>query len=145
GSIPSGSEERGALGQDHVRIKFDKIRGCGANEVHVVAGPAFVELCVDAGGPSTFSQLLPEGAHARLRFRVCRRQRHQYSDPAHASALLRARRNRPRRRRAAEQRDELATLHSITSSARASSAGGTSRPSALAVLRLITSWYLVGV
>ena len=51
--------------------------------------------------------------------------------------LLRPRRERPRRRRAAEQRDELAPLHSITSSARASSVGGTSRPSALAVLRLI--------
>src|SRR5262249_54315836 len=37
--------------------------------------------------------------------------------------LLRARRERPRRRRAAEQRDELATFHSITSSARAR--GGT--------------------
>src|SRR5207245_7064447 len=35
-------------------------------------------------------------------------------------------------------------LHSITSSARASSVGGTSRPSALAALRLITSSYLVG-
>src|SRR5437763_15642629 len=35
--------------------------------------------------------------------------------------------------------------YSITSSARASSIGGTSRPSALAVLRLITSSYLVGV
>ena len=35
--------------------------------------------------------------------------------------LLRARRERPRRRRAAEQRDELAALHWITSSARASS------------------------
>ena len=58
--------------------------------------------------------------------------------------LLRPRRQRPRRRRAAEQRDELAPLHSITSSARASSVGGTSRPSALAVLRLITSSYLVG-
>src|SRR5262245_38777924 len=34
--------------------------------------------------------------------------------------------------------------HSITWSARASSVGGTSRPSALAVLRLITSSYLVG-
>src|SRR6516162_3122125 len=48
----------------------------------------------------------------------------------------------------AEQRDELAALHlrarSITSSARASSVGGTSRPRALAVLRLITSSYLVG-
>src|SRR5215211_5851071 len=34
--------------------------------------------------------------------------------------------------------------HSITSSARASSVGGISRPSALAVLRLMTSSYLVG-
>src|SRR5262244_2774420 len=34
--------------------------------------------------------------------------------------------------------------HSITSSARASSVGGTSRPIALAVLRLINSSYLVG-
>src|SRR4026209_1093270 len=34
--------------------------------------------------------------------------------------------------------------HSITSSARASSVGGISRPSAFAVLRLITSSYLVG-
>jgi hypothetical protein len=37
------------------------------------------------------------------------------------------------------RRDELAPLHSITSSARASSIGGTSKPSALAVLRLITN------
>ena len=37
-------------------------------------------------------------------------------------------------RRAAEQRDERTSPHSITSSARASSVAGTSRPSALAVL-----------
>ena len=37
--------------------------------------------------------------------------------------LLRARRHRPRDRRAAEQCDELPPLHSITSSARASSVG----------------------
>src|SRR5262245_18348474 len=52
--------------------------------------------------------------------------------------LLRARRHRPRRR-ATEERDELAPFHSMTSSARASSVGDTVRPSALAVLRLITS------
>src|SRR5215468_8346900 len=38
----------------------------------------------------------------------------------------------------------LPSHHSITSSARASSVGGISRPSALAVLRLMTSSYLVG-
>src|SRR5215472_5971859 len=57
--------------------------------------------------------------------------------------LLRARRERPHRC-AAEQRDELAPPHSITSSARASSDGGIVRPSALAVIRLITRSNLVG-
>ena len=58
--------------------------------------------------------------------------------------LLRARRERPRGRRAADERDELAAPHSITSSARASSGRGTVRPSALAVFKLMTSSYLVG-
>src|SRR5262249_48074126 len=53
--------------------------------------------------------------------------------------LLRARRERPRHSRAAENRDELAPLHSITSSASASSLSGILRPSAFAVLRLITN------
>src|SRR5262249_27955315 len=57
--------------------------------------------------------------------------------------LLRPRRERPRRR-GAEQRDERAPPHSITSSARASMIGGISRPIALAVLTLITSVNLVG-
>ena len=43
--------------------------------------------------------------------------------------LLPPRRQRPRRRRTTEQRDELPALHSITSSARASSEDGISRPS----------------
>src|SRR6185503_17301119 len=38
----------------------------------------------------------------------------------------------------------IATFHSITSSARASSVGGTVRPSAFAVLRLMISSYFVG-
>src|SRR5262245_19126854 len=58
--------------------------------------------------------------------------------------LLRARRNRPRGRNAADKRDERAALHSITSSASASSVGGMSKPSALAVTRLTTSSNLVG-
>src|SRR5262249_33779808 len=53
--------------------------------------------------------------------------------------LLRACRERPRRRSAAEQRDELAALHSITSSARPDKGRGTVMPSALAVLRLMIS------
>src|SRR5262249_11152826 len=55
----------------------------------------------------------------------------QESDHRHRRPL-RARRERPRGHSAAEKRDELPALHSITSSARAESPGGTSRPSALA-------------
>src|SRR5262245_9651939 len=58
--------------------------------------------------------------------------------------LLRSRTKRPRSRRTAKQRYELTSPHSITSSARASSVGGTSKPSALAVLRLMTNSYFVG-
>ena len=58
--------------------------------------------------------------------------------------LLRPRRERPRDRCAAEQRDELAAFHSITSSASASNLSGTSRPSAFAVLRFMISSNLVG-
>ena len=61
------------------------------------------------------------------------------ASPAAARALRAA-----TRRRAAEQRDELAPLHSITSSASASSLSGIVRPSAFAVLRLSTSSTLVG-
>src|SRR5262249_5345754 len=44
---------------------------------------------------------------------------HEHTDAPHSLALLRAQRERPRRR-TTEQRDELAASHSITSSARAS-------------------------
>src|SRR5262245_55717299 len=56
---------------------------------------------------------------------------------------LGARHQRPRRR-PAKHRDERAPVHSMTSSARAMRAFGTSNPSALAVLRLITSSNFVG-
>src|SRR5215831_19595829 len=78
-----------------------------------------------------------------------RRPRAHIPDPAlekpdhRYRRLLRARRQRTRPR-AAEQRDELATLHSITSSARCWRNQGTSRPSAFAVLRLIVRVSLTG-
>src|SRR5262249_26897636 len=58
--------------------------------------------------------------------------------PPNPGGPLRVRPERPRCC-AADQRDELAPLHSITSSARASSIGGISKPRRLAVLRLITN------
>src|SRR6516162_1069056 len=72
-----------------------------------------------------------------------RRYRGEKSDHRHRP-LLRARRERPRRRRAAEQRDEFATLHSITSSARVKRLSEILRLSAVAGFKLITSSNLVG-
>src|SRR5215216_512802 len=69
---------------------------------------------------------------------VCSLPGVQYPDFAISRRLLRACCERPSRR-ADEQRDELAAPHSITSSARASRVGGMSRPSALAVFRLMIS------
>src|SRR5262249_21528583 len=66
------------------------------------------------------------------------------ADAPYPLARLRARGERQRGRRAAKKRYELALVHSITLSARSTNAAGTSWPIALAVLRLTTSWNLVG-
>src|SRR5262249_44836122 len=96
--------------------------------------------------PPQVFQALPESRKpgVSLRIGVGVAPSHHDGKPPHALAVLRARRERPRRRTATKEHDELATIHSITSSARASSIGEISRPSALAVARLITSSKRVG-
>src|SRR5450759_5124293 len=102
--------------------------------------PAVFNLHILAVDISAYLQALHEGGH-ELRIPV---RRTDVEEPNHRHRwLLRARCKRPRSR-AAEKRNELASPHSITSSARARSIGGTVRPSAFAVLRLITSSNLVG-
>jgi hypothetical protein len=64
-------------------------------------------------------------------------KRCQDAYPPYPLWLLRARRQRPRRRRAAEQRDELAAPHSRTSLARAMNTSDKETPSEAAVLRLM--------
>src|SRR5262249_22836537 len=89
-----------------------------------------------------WAEALAEGVdNAPILARI-QRPGHEVPDPGHSRRLLRACREWPRCRRAAEKRDELAPPHSITSSARASTVAGRSRPSALAVLRLMTNSYL---
>src|SRR5262245_22333569 len=97
--------------------------------------PTSVDPQIATVHPAQFTEFVHKRCELRLGFRIT----HQQPDPPHALALLRARRERPCGCRATEQRDELtAAAHSITSSARPSSVGGTSRPRALAVIRLIT-------
>src|SRR5207253_2265616 len=81
--------------------------------------PANIDVNVAALLPAQLLQPLAEGCYACVAFRVILAKTAQHTDASHTISLLGPRRERPRRRRAAEQRDELATLHhSITSSAR---------------------------
>src|SRR5262249_45099510 len=109
----------------------------------IAGGPVRVDSHVAPVGPARLLQCLDKCYEAGLPCGIVCGQSHENTDPPHPVALLCRRRERPRCR-AAEKRDEIAPLHSITSSARASSVAGTSRPSALAVVRLMTRSNLVG-
>src|SRR5262249_62338339 len=115
--------------------------GCELGEAFAASlRPAILDREIAAVDPAEIAHSLHEGGGPlALRRRAARSEQ---SDGRHLR-LLRARRERPRGR-TAKQCDELPALHSITSSARASTAAGMSRPRAFAVLRLTTSSYLVG-
>src|SRR5262245_66489929 len=103
-----------------------------------------IQMEIAALQPSEPTEFLSKFHKPRGGFRIAFSEAHQHADALHAIGLLRARRQRPRRR-AAEQRDEGAAFHhSITSSAVICMISGTVRPSVLAVLRLMTSSNLVG-
>src|SRR5262249_33887615 len=120
--------------------------GSEASQALVIpAWPALLDVDIATFDPPEILQAPAERRHAELAFGVLLRQpRNQHADAVHLLALLGARREGPRRRAARDQRDERAPLHSITSSARASSVGGIVRPSARAVIRLITRPNVVG-
>src|SRR5262249_43381829 len=132
---------RGVMRSDHRHLTAYQI-GCEVGQsVDLVLRPAILDRHILALDVAGFTNALPEcGQIARTidRPRAAQETYHRHR------RLLRARRERPRRRGAAEQRDERAALHSITSSARVSTAGGISRPIVFAVLRLITNLNFVG-
>src|SRR5262252_2627553 len=79
---------------------------------------AKLDLDVAAIDPAQFLQALYQLPDPGLTFWVALREHTQKSDARHPAGLLRPRRERPRGRRAAEQRDELAPfqlieLHSV--------------------------------
>src|SRR5262249_12813364 len=126
---------------DHGNLAANEIGGQFRQSINLILGPAVYDCHVLALDVAALFQALAKftqsARHRLLRSAV--------KEPNHRHCrLLCGRRERPRRRCAADERDELAAPHSITSSARASSDGGTSSASALAVLRLITSSNFVG-
>ena len=129
---------------DHVRVAADDL----ASEIGIALGPSPAGISVDCEVLSLdiaqSAQLLekrPKDRDSRVvdaSDGTCCNDR----NPVRLRPLLRPHRSRG----SGEQQPcrEVAPSHSITSSARARSKGGIVRPSALAVLRLITSSNLVG-
>src|SRR5262249_33632822 len=125
---------------DHRHLTAYQI-GCEVGQsLDLVLRPAILDhdiLALDVAG---FTNPLPEGG--QITCTIAKRRTAEETDHRHRR-LLRPRHERPRDRRAHEQRDELATLHlrghSITSSAMASSDCGTIISSMRAVCILITN------
>src|SRR5262249_19172895 len=108
--------------------------------------PAHIDVYVAAFDPAKFAEPRHKGGEPHVGSR--RRASAEETNSREARRLLPARREPPRGRRAAEQRDEIAAFHtrahSITSSARNRSVGGIVIPIAIAVFRFTASSNLVG-
>src|SRR5262249_19034783 len=118
----------------------DEIRRHAGQVIVMSFGPAVFDVDALAFDVPDFRQTFSESSYKwPIILRRSLMQKANYG----SCRLLRPRRQRPRRC-AAEQTDEGAPLHSVTSSAVNNSRGGISSPSAAAALRLITSSYLVG-
>src|SRR5262249_36049529 len=126
---------RGVRG-DHAHLSAKEIGGQRRQTLVATLGPAVFDPYITPLYIAGFAEALAEGV-CELRI-FPGRSAVEEPDYGHRR-LLRPRSHRPRNRRASEQRDELASPHSITSSALASRVAGTVRPNALAVSALMTS------
>src|SRR5262249_2584796 len=136
-----GERSRVTTSTNHCDLSAHEFARERRQSIHSTFCPAVFNADIAVLDIACLNEALPERGNGI--FECSGRSAVEEPDNRHRR-LLRPRRERPRSQRAAEKRDELAPLHSITSSARASSVGGISRPSAFAVLRLMTSSYLVG-
>src|SRR5262249_53462537 len=129
---------------NHIDLAPDKLGRDFDEALSASLCPAILNRKVATVDPGEFTESLHKSGNPVA---LNRRVGTQESDGRYFARLLRPHRERPRGCRAAEQRDEVATVHlrghSITSSTLASSCGGTSRPSALAVCRLMANSNLV--
>src|SRR5262245_9417210 len=77
--------------------------------------PASFDLHIAADAPPQKRQLLMESADEGVKSLIIGSRGQQDADPTHALWLLRARRERPSGRRAADERDDLAPSHKLPS------------------------------
>jgi hypothetical protein len=77
----------------------------------IAVAPAIVDVQISTNRPTKFLQALYKRRSATLHLGVVGTGVREYTNSPHPVALLRARRERPRSRRAADERDELAPFH----------------------------------
>src|SRR5215831_9280371 len=136
GLPPHRLQSRRCSGHYQVWVEGHQLRRVGAHRLEVAAGPAIIEAGGAAIDPTVFLETLQEGSDPGLCFRIVLSICHQHADAPHL-LRLRARRERPPRRCAAEQRYERAPSHSNISSARPDRGSGMVMPSARAVFKLM--------
>src|SRR6516165_1981736 len=140
--LSCGSNRRAAA-DDEVRCRTHQLCRISLDLTQIPTRVSMLDQDIAVLGPAERLETLAKCNDPSQHFGIVLGVWMQECDAPHALALLRARRKRPRCR-AAEQRDELASLHSITSSALACKVNGTVSPSDLAVLRLMTRSNIVG-
>src|SRR5262249_42017626 len=107
-------DERRPLCEDHVGLQCDQFFRLYLRLICAAIGrKASVHADIATLRPSTLFKPLPKSREARRHFRIVLGQGRQHGDPANSVGLLRAGGQRPRGRRAAEKRDELAPFYLI--------------------------------
>src|SRR5262245_8981510 len=135
GCRPHDGWDGGAERDDDVNLHPDELGGDFGVPVEAIIRPAILNREVAAFGPAKLAQPFQK---CGVPLALADTWRHaDISDCRHF--LLRTRCKRRRNRSRAAKGDELPPPHSITSSAVASSVGGTVRPSNFAVCKLMTS------
>src|SRR5262245_19864741 len=100
--------------EDHVWLQRDQLFRERLKLICLAGRKASVDAEISILRPSELFKTLQKSRDARLHVRIVLGGTHQHADAPHP-LRLRARRERPSGR-AAEQPDELAPIHSITSS-----------------------------
>jgi hypothetical protein len=108
---------RADAGQNDLRAERNQFGRISAQARGIAHAPAIIDPQVAPDRPAQLLEPLHEGREARLRLRLVGTRMHEHSNAPYRLALLCARHEWPCRR-AADERDELAPPHSITSSAK---------------------------
>src|SRR5262249_49710744 len=134
-----GASDGSAPTEERVGPQIDQPFCKRPEHIRITIAPAKFDPEIAAFSPPQLRESTPQRRNRRLPSRIALNKAHEHADQPHPVRLLLPARHDRQRCSAANERDELAPPHSITSSARASSEGGTVRPRAFAVLRLITN------